>query len=116
MRCVRTRVKKKNDSWKFFMFKNTLNDFFFHAEKSFKVSEMWPIRDLNWFRSFSVKLKVISLVCVKVVKNRYAGDLGSIPLTFNKPTLTFSKKVADQFKRQARLKPTTFFTQSWNQP
>jgi len=42
---------------------------------------------------------------IQVVKNRYAGDLGSVPLTFTKPILSFSKKVSDQYKRQVRKKP-----------
>ena len=31
---------------------------------------------------------------VEVVKNRFSGDLGKVPLTFNPSTITFSKKYA----------------------
>lgn len=37
-----------------------------------------------------------------IAKNRYAGDLGSIPLYFTKPYLTFSKKVAEQYKARKK--------------
>ena len=35
-----------------------------------------------------------------MVKNRYAGDLGIIPLAFTKPYLTMSKKVASEAKKK----------------
>jgi len=39
-----------------------------------------------------------------VVKNRYAGDLGMMPLQFTKPVLSFSKKIADSFKKSGSKK------------
>ena len=36
---------------------------------------------------------------VEVAKNRFSGNLGQVPLTFNANTLTFSKKFA---KRKAK--------------
>jgi hypothetical protein len=41
------------------------------------------------------------LFILQVVKNRYAGDLGLMPLVFTKSVLSFSKKIADQQRRQA---------------
>ena len=41
---------------------------------------------------------------VEIVKNRYAGDLGMVPLAFTKPFLTMSKKVADQARKGAKKK------------
>eukprot|EP00092_Neocalanus_flemingeri_P020748 GFUD01022483.1.p1 GENE.GFUD01022483.1~~GFUD01022483.1.p1 ORF type:complete len:775 (+),score=175.67 GFUD01022483.1:166-2490(+) len=37
---------------------------------------------------------------IEVAKNRYAGDLGIMPLYFTKPVLSFSKKIADSFKKE----------------
>merc|ERR1712181_72087 len=37
---------------------------------------------------------------IELVKNRYAGDLGIIPLAFTKPYLTMSKKVASEAKKK----------------
>jgi hypothetical protein len=46
-----------------------------------------------------------------VVKNRYAGDLGVMPLVFTKSVLSFSKKVSDQQRRQvAKQRRTTTAT------
>ena len=44
---------------------------------------------------------------VEIVKNRFSGDLGEIPLFFNKGTLTFSKSIAQKERRASRqsLKP-----------
>jgi len=53
---------------------------------------------------------------IQVAKNRYAGDLGTIPLHFTKPILTFSKKMADQYKKQTRRKAkTTLVSQHFGQ-
>ena len=41
---------------------------------------------------------------VQVVKNRFAGDLGVVPLFFTKGTLTFSKKIFTKEKNLARKK------------
>jgi len=45
---------------------------------------------------------VIRKKSLEVAKNRYAGDLGVIPLVFSKPVLTLSKKVAELTRRQHR--------------
>ena len=37
---------------------------------------------------------------IELVKNRYAGDLGIVPLAFTKPFLTMSKKVANEAKKK----------------
>lgn len=37
---------------------------------------------------------------IEVVKNRYAGDLGVVPLAFTKPFLTMSKKVSMEAKKR----------------
>merc|ERR1712241_700263 len=37
---------------------------------------------------------------IELVKNRYAGDLGIVPLAFTKPFLTMSKKVATETKKK----------------
>ncbi len=43
-----------------------------------------------------------------MAKNRYAGDLGVMPLVFTKSVLSFSKKVSDQLRRQgARQRKTS---------
>jgi hypothetical protein len=39
------------------------------------------------------------------VKNRFSGDLGTIPLYFNRPTLTFSKKIYQKERTQGKPKP-----------
>jgi len=36
---------------------------------------------------------------LEVAKNRYAGDLGVMPLFFTKPVLSFSKKIAETFRK-----------------
>ena len=41
---------------------------------------------------------------LEVVKNRYAGNLGVMPLAFTKPYLTMSKKVADGVRRNVKKK------------
>jgi hypothetical protein len=48
----------------------------------------------------------------QVAKNRYAGDLGLMPLMFTKSVLSFSRKVADQQRRQVakQRRPTTLIT------
>ena len=38
------------------------------------------------------------------MKNRFSGDLGLVPLFFNKGTLTFSKKVFQKEKASRRRK------------
>ena len=50
---------------------------------------------------------------MQLVKNRYAGDLGLMPLVFTKSVLSFSRKIADQQRRQAakqRRAPPTLIT------
>ena len=37
---------------------------------------------------------------IELVKNRFAGDLGIVPLAFTKPFLTMSKKVANEAKKK----------------
>ena len=37
---------------------------------------------------------------IELVKNRYAGDLGIVPLAFTKPILTMSKSVANEAKKK----------------
>jgi hypothetical protein len=37
---------------------------------------------------------------IELVKNRYAGDLGIVPLAFTKPILTMSKSVASEAKKK----------------
>ena len=44
---------------------------------------------------------------IEVAKNRYAGDLGMIPLYFTKPVLSFSKKIADTFKKEEKKRKKT---------
>jgi len=44
---------------------------------------------------------------IDVVKNRYAGDLGTMPLAFTKPVLSFSKKIADSFRKTSKKKSNT---------
>ncbi len=39
---------------------------------------------------------------IQIVKNRFAGDLGTMPLFFNKSTLTFSKKIFQKEKLKRR--------------
>ena len=39
-----------------------------------------------------------------MVKNRFSGDLGMMPLFFNKGTLTFSKKVFIRERNAAKKK------------
>jgi len=39
---------------------------------------------------------------IQIVKNRFSGDLGLAPLFFNKPTLTFSKKIFTRDKNLFR--------------
>lgn len=39
---------------------------------------------------------------IQVVKNRFSGDLGYVPLFFNKGTLTFSKKIFQQEKKKQK--------------
>lgn len=41
---------------------------------------------------------------IEVIKNRYAGDLGVVPLVFSKPCLTMSKKAADYLKKHSKKK------------
>lgn len=41
---------------------------------------------------------------IEVVKNRYTGDLGAVPLVFSKPYLTMSKKVADRTRKNMTRK------------
>lgn len=41
---------------------------------------------------------------LEVVKNRYAGDLGVMPLFFTKQVLCFSKKISDSFKKTLKKK------------
>ena len=42
---------------------------------------------------------------VEVCKNRFAGDLGLVPLYFTKPFLSFSKKVWDSQRMLERNSP-----------
>ena len=44
---------------------------------------------------------------LQIAKNRYCGDLGIVPLYFNKGTTTFSKKIYDREKKQAKEKKQT---------
>jgi hypothetical protein len=48
---------------------------------------------------------------MQVMKNRFSGDLGTMPLYFNRPTLTFSKKIYQKdrstSRRQKRETETT---------
>jgi len=41
---------------------------------------------------------------IEVAKNRYAGDLGQVPLSFTKPVLCLSKRVADQVRKASKKK------------
>jgi len=41
---------------------------------------------------------------IEVAKNRYAGDLGVMPLYFTKPCLSFSKQIAEEFKKEEKKK------------
>ncbi len=59
--------------------------------------------------------EIVHQICKKyfqVAKNRYAGDLGLMPLMFTKSVLSFSRKVADQQRRQVakQRRPTTLIT------
>ncbi len=38
------------------------------------------------------------------MKNRFSGDLGTMPLYFNRPTLTFSKKIYQKERSHAKTK------------
>ena len=42
---------------------------------------------------------------IEVVKNRFSGDLGSIPLFFNKGTLTMSKEIFNKEKKSTTKIP-----------
>ena len=42
---------------------------------------------------------------IEVVKNRFSGDLGSIPLFFNKGTLTMSKEIYSKEKKSTTKVP-----------
>jgi len=44
---------------------------------------------------------------IEVCKNRYAGDLGVMPLFFTKPVLSFSKKIAESYKEKRKKKNDT---------
>jgi hypothetical protein len=39
---------------------------------------------------------------LQVVKNRFSGDLGMLPLFFNKGTLTFSKKIFQRERKRRK--------------
>ena len=41
---------------------------------------------------------------IQVAKNRYSGDLGIVPLFFNRATTSFSKKIHEKEKQQAKEK------------
>ena len=41
---------------------------------------------------------------VQVAKNRFTGDLGVVPLFFNRSTTSFSKKIIDKEKQAAKQK------------
>jgi len=47
----------------------------------------------------SVEESFLKNKSIEVVKNRYAGDLGVMPLFFTKPVLSFSKKIAESVKK-----------------
>jgi len=47
---------------------------------------------------------VVKRKYLEVAKNRYAGDLGHVPLAFSKPVLSLSKKVADQLRKSNKKK------------
>lgn len=38
----------------------------------------------------------------QVMKNRFSGDLGTMPLYFNRSTLTFSKKIFQKERSSSR--------------
>ncbi len=41
---------------------------------------------------------------IEVVKNRFHGELGAVPLYFNKPTLTMSKKIYLASRKEKKAK------------
>jgi twinkle protein len=43
---------------------------------------------------------------LQVVKNRFSGDIGLVPLFFNKGTLTFSKKIFQKEKSLRKKRET----------
>ena len=49
----------------------------------------------------------IVLNYIQVVKNRFSGDLGNLPLYFTKSVLSFNKKVHDQHRRSLKKKTLT---------
>jgi len=51
---------------------------------------------------------------IEVVKNRYAGDLGVVPLTFIKPYLTMSKKVAENSRKNMKRKSMPIYVKKKN--
>ena len=44
---------------------------------------------------------------IQVVKNRFSGDLGVVPLFFNRPTVTFSKKIFAKNRAQTKQHKTS---------
>jgi len=48
---------------------------------------------------------VVKKKYIEVVKNRFCGDLGKIPLWFTKPVLSLSKKVGDKLKKKEGATP-----------
>ena len=48
---------------------------------------------------------LLQSISFQVVKNRFSGDLGTMPLYFNRPTLTFSKKIYQKERSQTKSKP-----------
>ena len=58
-------------------------------------------------RSFYLFLFLIGchhLKFLQVVKNRFTGDLGAVPLHFNRATTSFSKKIYDKEKQLKKEK------------
>ncbi len=61
-----------------------LPNYFFEGEKGFLA---YPFLYLRWFI-----FDLFNIFLFQILKNRYTGDLGIMPLNFNKSTLSFSGK------------------------
>ena len=61
--------------------------------ETFTDSQIWKCKFF--------KIKNIICLTFQVVKNRFSGDLGTMPLFFNRGTLTFSKKIYQKERSSA---------------
>ena len=51
----------------------------------------------------SVEESMLKRKSIEIAKNRYAGDLGEMPLHFTKPILSFSKAAGERYRNSIKL-------------